>query len=66
MGYLSRQPNSNEPPRRTEGKSQWLEETDISDEFALLLSGDAKRCVVCRLAVRKKHLDAKGQCPDCQ
>ena len=66
MGYLSRKPTSNDPPPKRQGKSPWLEETDIMDETALLLNGYARRCTKCRLAVRTKHLDDHERCPDCR
>ncbi|HQK63554.1 MAG TPA: hypothetical protein PLF16_00200 [Candidatus Staskawiczbacteria bacterium] len=65
MGYLSRQPTSNDPPK-PEGKSPWLEETELLDEFALLLNGMAKRCQKCKRATRVRHLDADQHCPDCR
>lgn len=64
MGFASRLPDSNDPPRMTR-KSRWLEETEFLDEFALLLNGLAAHCQRCKQAVRKKHL-RDGQCPDCR
>jgi len=66
MGYLSNQPTSNDPPPSNEGKSPWLEETELADEICLLLNGDAKRCKKCKRATRIKHLDSEGLCPDCR
>lgn len=66
MGYLSRQPDSNDPPRPKDGKSPWLEETELLDEFALLLEGAAKRCQKCKRATRVRHLNADQLCPDCR
>ena len=66
MGNLSRQPTSNDPPRPKDGKSPWLEETELVDEVCLLLNGLAKRCVKCKRATRIKHLDSQGRCPDCR
>jgi hypothetical protein len=66
MGYLSRQPTSNDPPPSNEGKSPWLEENELVDEVCLLLNGLAKRCVVCKRATRIRHLDSKQRCPDCR
>lgn len=66
MGYLSRQPTSNDPLPRTDGKSRWLEDNPCVDEFCLLLNGLAKRCKSCKLAVRTKYLDDNGLCPDCR
>jgi hypothetical protein len=66
MGRLSRQPTSNDPPRLKEGKSPWLGNTEFLDEFALLLSGLAKRCRVCTRATHIRHLDTYQRCPDCR
>jgi hypothetical protein len=65
MGYLTRGPTSNDPPPDKADKSPWLEEDDLMDEIALLLSGLAKRCAKCRRSTRTKHLE-QGQCPDCR
>lgn len=64
MGYGTRQPTSNDPPRRSTS-SRWLEETELMDETALLLNGYARRCRGCRRATRIRHLDAERLCPDC-
>lgn len=66
MGYLTRGPSSNDPPRDKSGTSPWLEENELMDEIALLLSGMAKRCTKCRRATRTKHLDQEQCCPDCR
>ena len=66
MGHLSRQPNSNDPLPRTDGKSRWLEDNSFADETCLLLNDLARRCKSCKLAVRKKYLNEDGLCPDCQ
>jgi hypothetical protein len=63
MGYLSRLPNSNDPP--PERSSRWLSTSDFMDETALLLAGKARRCVLCRRATDVKHLDGNRLCPDC-
>jgi len=65
MGHLTRTPTSNDPPGATAGKSPYLEETELMDETALLLSGAAMRCSRCRLAVRTQYLEG-GLCPDCR
>ncbi len=65
MGLGTRQPTSMDPPRSTTGKSKYLEENDIMDEFALLLNGHAKKCSKCKLAVRTRYLE-DGLCPDCR
>lgn len=66
MGYLSRQPTSNEPPKPNAGTSPWLEANELADEFSLLLNGLAKRCAKCQRATRIKHLDNDHCCPDCR
>lgn len=64
MGYLSSKPDSNEPQPQSGAKSRWLEENELVDEFALLLSGSAKRCKKCAKAVRVYYLEG-DLCPDC-
>lgn len=66
MGYLSRQPTSNDIPCPKEGKSPWLEENEYVDEVCLLLNGLAKRCAVCKRATRVRHLDSEQHCPACR
>lgn len=65
MGYMTRTPTSNDIPRKSEDKSPYLEETELMDEIALLLSGAAARCSSCELAVRMEYLE-DGKCPDCR
>lgn len=66
MGYLSRFPTSNDPPRPS-SDNRWIEETDAMDEVALLLNGLAKRCRQCNQAARLKYLDKEHRrCPDCR
>ena len=62
MGYLSRQPNSNDKPKYS--NNPWIQETELMDETALLISGEAERCRECKRACRVKNLTA-GLCPDC-
>ena len=66
MGYLTRQPTSNEPPRTLTGKSQWLGDTEVMDEIAMLLNGIAERCAKCKRATHTRHLDSNQICPDCR
>lgn len=66
MGYMSRQPTSNDPPRSREDKSPWLDGNELLDEVALLLNGSAKRCVECKQAVHVRYLDSNQHCPDCR
>jgi hypothetical protein len=64
VGYLTRTPTSNDPPR-ARGNNPWLEETEMMDEIALLLGGYARRCVTCQRSARLKYLK-DGKCPDCR
>jgi len=66
MGYLSRQPTSNDPPRSREGKSPWLGENDYLDKTALILAGLVEKCVKCERATHVRHLDSNQHCPDCR
>lgn len=66
MGYLSRQPTSNDSPRPKTGKSPWLGEGEMMDETAMLLNELAKRCVVCNRATHVNYLDESQRCPDCK
>jgi len=66
MGYLSRRPTNNDPPRETQGKSPWLKETELADEFFLLVSGLAERCSSCQRTTRVNYLNKAGLCPDCR
>jgi hypothetical protein len=61
MGYLSRLPDSNDPPRETwdYGPQEPL------DDFAALLNGLAKRCSGCKRVAMNRHL-IDGQCPVCK
>ena len=64
MGYGSRLPDSNEPPRKT---GVWRDVGEgLLDATAVLLAG-GKRCCVCHIAVPKKHLvedEGSYYCPD--
>lgn len=65
MGYLSRQPTSNDPPQPTE--NPWGGD-ELMDDAALLLNDMARRCVACKRVTRSTFLQEKaGQpyCPDC-
>lgn len=65
MGYLTRTPTSNDPPR-ARSNNPWLEETEMMDEVALILGGYAKRCATCKRPARLKYLDEDRNCPDCR
>lgn len=66
MGFQSRLPTNNEPPSTESGKSPWLGETDLMDEFALKLSGKVNSCAGCKRATHIQHLDSNKNCPDCR
>lgn len=61
MGYLSRLPNSNDPPRETweYGPQEPL------DDFAAALNGLAKRCSGCKRVTMNRHL-IDWHCPVCK
>jgi hypothetical protein len=65
MGYASRLPNSNDLPRDQPQGNPWIQETEMMDTFALLLSGRARRCLKCRRPIRVEYLTDKC-CPDCR
>lgn len=68
MGFCSRLPNSNDPPRPA--KSRWgAQPGELMDDVALLLSGLATRCAKCRRVTKNGHLVQSGDqklCPDCR
>mgnify|MGYP001568967277 FL=1 len=66
MGFGSRKPSSNDKPKSKDGLSPWLSVNELVDEFALLLNGRAKRCVVCKRATDNQYLDSDQRCPDCR
>ena len=66
MGYLSRQPSSNNIPKPKKKKNPWLKENEHVDEFCLLLNGLAKRCIVCKRVASVYYLDSEQHCPDCR
>jgi len=64
MGYLSRQPTSNDPPQSTD--NPWGGD-ELMDDIALLLNGMASRCATCNRVIRNKFLQEKEDklyCPD--
>lgn len=63
MGWFSRLPTSNDPPRE---HSKWGSQSDVMDDIACLLSGTAKRCRECKKPTMLKHLNDQGHCPDCR
>ena len=66
MGYLTRRPTLNDLPKLVEqGKSPWLIENEFLDEFALLLSGCARRCKRCQRATSVEYLKEEI-CPGCR
>lgn len=66
MGYMSRQPTSNNLPQLREGKSPWLGDNELVDEIALLLNDLAKRCKKCKRVTHVRYLDSNQHCPDCK
>jgi len=65
MGFGSRLPTPNEPPRRS--TNPWGSQNPDYDDFAALLNGDAVRCAVCRCVVMKEHQRVKDGfivCPE--
>lgn len=63
MGFMSRKPDSNDPPRDREGR--WLDTDEFADEFFLLVSERAHRCRDCHEATSDRYL-RDGKCPDCR
>lgn len=61
MGWLSRLPNSNDPPKETwdYGPQEPL------DDFAALLNELAKRCQECKRVTMNKYLNSMTRCPEC-
>ena len=66
MGYLSRLPTSNDPPRSTSGEDPWLGDNELMDRYALVLNGLAKKCVKCGRMTHINNLDIECFCPDCR
>ena len=66
MGFATRQPTSNEPPRPGQKQSLWLETDECVDAFALKLNGLARNCDMCKRLTSNKHLDQQGKYPDCR
>lgn len=65
MGFLSRQPTSNDIPKGE--VNPWGSQNDYYDDFAVLVNGDGKRCCVCKRVVLNRWLkikDNKNYCPD--
>ena len=66
MGYLSRKPTSNDPPRGRE-ENPWGPQDDVRDDISVLLSGEGMRCTTCRRVVLNEFLrwrDDRSYCPD--
>jgi hypothetical protein len=61
MGYLSRQPNSNESP----GKTWEYGPQPPGDDFAALLNSKAARCANCRRVTMNCYL-VERLCPVCR
>jgi len=65
MGFQTRTPTSNDPPK-IEGPNRWIKENDIADAVCLILNGFAKRCTICKRPIRIEYLDENQHCPDCR
>ncbi len=69
MGFLSRLPNSNDPPKNS--SNPWgSKNPEIIDDTAILLNEMGKRCSNsdCKRVVLNAYLKMKGEkyyCPDC-
>lgn len=65
MGFLTRQPTSNETPSAK--LNPWGPVDGIQDDISVLLGGGGKRCCVCKRVVLNEWLkvkDGKNYCPD--
>ena len=65
MGFLTRQPGSNEIP--SSQANPWGSQDDCYDDVAVLLNGGGKRCCVCQRVVLNSHIlqkDGRNYCPD--
>lgn len=68
MGYLSRLPNSNDPPQKS-SNNPWGSQNPCLDDIAVLLNELGKRCNVCKRVVLNRYLKGKNgvyYCPDHQ
>lgn len=68
MGFLTRKPDSNDPPKDF-SENPWGPKSDVLDDVAVLLNSMGKRCCRCRRVVMNEHLkekDGKHYCPDCE
>lgn len=60
MGFASRLPNSNEPPRE-----EWAYgPQEPHDDFSALVNALAKRCANCKRVTMNQHLK-DDKCPEC-
>jgi len=65
MGWGSRLPNSNDPPRSR--SNPWGSKSEVFDDTAVLLSEAGARCCACQRVVLNQHLwlkDGLRYCPD--
>lgn len=67
MGWQTRTPTSNDPPKVEVEEVTWVQEAldDVIDITCLLLWGRAKRCTKCRVPALLKYLK-DGKCPTCR
>jgi len=66
MGYLSRKPTSNDPPRNG-AENPWGPQDDIRDDISVLLAGEGRRCAACSRVILNEFLRSRGDklyCPD--
>ncbi|MEK7664845.1 MAG: hypothetical protein AAB361_01745 [Patescibacteria group bacterium] len=66
MGFTSRKPDSNDPPKKP--SNPWGNQNPELDDVAILLNNLGKRCCVCkRVALNRyiKPIYENPYCPDC-
>ena len=67
MGFLSRLPNSNDPPKDS-SKNPWGSKNPNIDDITVLLNEMGRRCKSCKRVVLNAFLKMRGDthyCPDC-
>jgi len=66
MGFGSRKPNSNDPPKDL-SDNPWMSKDDCLDRVTVLLNGLGSRCSICKRVIMNRHLTCKDgiyYCPD--
>ena len=66
MNHEDRFPTITLLPHQNQTRSRWLGDTEIWDEYTLLINELAKRCVRCGRSTRIEYLDEEQHCPDCR